>query len=70
MLSKHAFQLLFARADKNHDGFLQEKELQAWIMLKVQEHLDEATKDNKKVFTHLDANKDGEIVFKILKSVC
>jgi len=48
------------RADVNHDSFLDRPELTSWIMTKVQEHLEEASAENAKIFHHLDTDGDGK----------
>jgi len=63
---KHLSNVIFmlynkCRADVNHDGFLERSELKSWIMAKVQEHLEEATAENAKIFHHLDTDSDGKM---------
>jgi Ca2+-binding EF-hand superfamily protein len=56
--------IIFIKADLNHDAFLSHAELKSWIMFKVQEHLDEAAKENARIFRHLDTDHDGFVTWK------
>lgn len=55
---------IFYKADMNQDDNLDLDELQAWIVIKVQEHLNETVADNKRVYNHLDTNHDGYVTWK------
>jgi Ca2+-binding EF-hand superfamily protein len=56
--------IVFMRADVDHDAFLTHAELKAWIMFKVQQHLDEALAENERIFHHLDTDSDGFVTWK------
>ncbi len=47
--------------DTDKDEFISLKELEDWIMLKVEEHFNEANRETKEVFKHLDTDKDGTL---------
>ena len=48
------------RVDTDNDNLISQSELEEWIVMKVQEHFDEAKEETDRIFSHLDANKDGE----------
>lgn len=47
--------------DTDGDNYINAREIEIWIMKNVRVHLDDAIKDNSKVFKHLDADRDGEV---------
>ena len=47
------------RVDVNRDHFIEQLELENWIVLKVNEHFDEAAAENDKVFQMIDIDNDG-----------
>ena len=47
------------RVDVNRDLFIEQTELENWIVLKVNEHFDEAAAENDKVFQMIDTDGDG-----------
>lgn len=54
---------IFHRADINQDDKVDLDELQSWIMFNIQNHLDNATADNKRIFIHLDTNSDDFVTW-------
>ena len=52
------------RVDSNHDGQLTVAELEAWVMLKMEEHFSEALQENEEIFKHLDDDKSGKVHWK------
>ena len=50
---------LYFRVDVNRDNFIEQLELENWIVLKVNEHFDEAAAENDKVFQMIDTDNDG-----------
>lgn len=50
---------LFFRIDKDSDGYLNEGELDSWILDKINEHMNEAMEENTAIFKHLDPDGDG-----------
>jgi len=55
---------IFDRVDADSDGLLGERELEDWIKVKIQEHYDEATEENERIFESLDPDKDGFVEWK------
>lgn len=53
----------FAKADTNKDAQLSLDELSHWISLKVNEHLDEAVKENLFLFTAIDKDHNGLVTW-------
>lgn len=49
----------FYRIDKDTDGYLNEGELDSWILDKINEHMNEAMEENAAIFKHLDPDGDG-----------
>lgn len=49
----------FYRIDKDSDGYLNEGELDSWILDKINEHMNEAMEENTAIFKHLDPDGDG-----------
>lgn len=49
----------FYRIDKDSDGYLNEGELDSWILDKINEHMNEAMVENTAIFKHLDPDGDG-----------
>ena len=47
------------RVDVNRDHYIEQLELENWIVLKVNEHFDEAAAENDKVFQMIDTDNDG-----------
>ena len=47
------------RVDTDNDDFVDQNELEEWIKQKIQEHFDEATEENQKVFSILDTDRNG-----------
>jgi hypothetical protein len=55
---------IFDRVDADGDGLIKERELEDWIVVKIQEHYDEATEENERIFESLDPDKDGFVEWK------
>ncbi|XP_059146619.1 45 kDa calcium-binding protein-like [Physella acuta] len=51
-------------ADTDGDGSLSKLEMETWILKKMAEHFDAATKENDQIFEHLDPDGDGFIKWK------
>lgn len=66
--------LHFLRVDKDHDGHINQAELEEWILLKVQEHFDEANDETERIFKHLDSDTDGQFhslnLYRFCTNVC
>ena len=41
------------------DSYIQENELESWILDKINAHMDEAKEENDAIFKHLDPDGDG-----------
>lgn len=54
---------IFTKADVNNDAELNQEELSNWIAKKVNEHLDQAVKENFYLFTGIDKNSDGLVTW-------
>jgi len=52
---------IFDRVDADSDGRIEPKELEDWIVVKIQEHYDEAVKANNDIFDSLDPDRNGFI---------
>jgi len=55
---------IFDRVDADADGLIKHRELEDWIVVKIQEHYDEATEENERIFESLDPDKDGFVEWK------
>lgn len=55
---------IFDRVDGDSDGLIKEAELEDWIVVKIQEHYDEAKEENERIFESLDPDKDGSVDWK------
>lgn len=51
--------IFFYRVDRDSDGYLNEGELDSWILDKINEHMNEALEENTAIFKHLDPDGDG-----------
>lgn len=55
---------IFHKIDKDSDGYLNEGELDSWILDKINEHMNEAMEENTAIFKHLDPDGDGYVEWK------
>lgn len=62
--SEHLLRAIFDRVDGDGDGLIKERELEDWIVVKIQEHYDEAAEESTKLFESLDPDKDGYVEWK------
>lgn len=49
----------FYRIDKDIDGYLNEGELDLWILDKINEYMNEVMEENVVIFKYLDLDGDG-----------
>ncbi|XP_076320570.1 stromal cell derived factor mayday [Tachypleus tridentatus] len=61
MTDEEVLKDVFWKADNNKDKLITKKELEIWIATKVQEHIEQAAKDNFWIFTALDKNHNGRV---------
>ncbi|KAI0222045.1 45 kDa calcium-binding protein [Lamellibrachia satsuma] len=61
--AKKKLEEIFIKVDVNRDLFIEQTELENWIVLKVNEHFDEAAAENDKVFQMIDTDGDGGITW-------
>ncbi|XP_070207360.1 45 kDa calcium-binding protein-like [Littorina saxatilis] len=52
------------KVDGDQDGKLSVAELEGWVMSKMEEHFDEALKENEEIFKHLDPDNNGKVHWK------
>ncbi|XP_013411557.1 45 kDa calcium-binding protein [Lingula anatina] len=54
---------IFHIVDTNTDEFIDQKEIQDWIVKKIEEHFGQAAKENADIFKSLDLDNDGQIAW-------
>ncbi|XP_022339214.2 45 kDa calcium-binding protein-like [Crassostrea virginica] len=55
---------IFHKIDVDSDSYIQENELESWILDKINAHMDEAKEENDAIFKHLDPDGDGFVEWK------
>lgn len=62
--TERMLRVVFEKVDVDSDGLIKDQELEDWIVVKIQEHFDEAVRENENIFLTLDPDKDGYVTWK------